>query len=406
MRKNQQRFFAMTVELPPLPVDCSDFVALRRAGMPYVDKTALVCELARHPWNFLLLRPRGFGKSLLVSTLESLFRDGLEHFRGLAAEKLWTDKTCRVVRLDFAELSDFSDAEEFRARFEQRLADLCGEVGFRSPERFSLLGEFALWLDSQEPLSLVLLIDNYDAPLLRCLDRPDVFDGVRRVMSQFFAVLKSRGGGLRFLLLTGIFNFTHTRFFPSLNYLLDISYDSCYAHLTSFTDEELEENFGPYLDRATETRGITRGELAAMLRAHCGGYSFDAVKDSPRVHCPRSALQFLAQSDTTLQGTPFECGVPASAYRDLESWFPSSPLDRDETMLYPRLPLDAPWEGEEAEGISLLVRSGCLTIQSPAEGFVQLGFPNENAAAFTRKLLVEEAARRREDSGVPKSEGK
>ena len=253
---------------------------------------------------------------------------------------------------------------------------------------------------------MVLLIDNYDAPLLRCLDRPDVFDGVRRVMSQFFAVLKSRGGGLRFLLLTGIFNFTHTRFFPSLNYLLDISYDSCYAHLTGFTDEELEENFGPYLDRATETRGITRGELAAMLRAHCGGYSFDAVKDSPRVHCPRSVLQFLAQSDTTLQGTPFECGVPASAYRDLESWFPASPLDRDETMLYPRLPLDAPWEGEEAEGISLLVRSGCLTIQSPAEGFVQLGFPNENAAAFTRKLLVEEAARRREDSGVPKSEGK
>ncbi len=151
---------------------------------------------------------------------------------------------------------------------------------------------------------------------------------------------------------------------------------------------------------------MTRGDLAATLRAHCGGYSFDAVKDSPRVHCPRSVLRFLAQSDATLQDSPFEGGVPASAYRDLESWFPSSPLDRDETILYPRLHLDAPWEGEEAEGISLLARSGCLTIQSSAEGFVSLGFPNEDAAAFTKRLLSEEIAGRGEDSGVAQSEDK
>lgn len=383
----------MIKNLPPLSVDCSDFIALRRAGMPYVDKTEFVYEIAKHPYKYLFLRPRGFGKSLLVSTLETLFRDGLEHFRGLAIERLWTEKTYRVVRFDFSEFSGFSDDEDFRVRFEQRLVDLCGKVGFRPTGRFDILMEFACWLGSLDILSLALLIDNYDAPLIECLERPEVFEGVRRTMSQFFAILKSRDGGLRFLFLTGVFKFTHTRFFPALNNLQDISYGPYHAHLTGFTDEEILENFGPYLDRAAETRGMTRGDLAAMLRARCGGYSFDFVEDSPRVHCPKSVLQLLARPDAAISDRPFDCGVPSSAYSDLKSCFPSSSVGRDETLFYPFLHLQTPWEGRETEGISLLARTGCLTIQSPAEGIVRLGFPNDDAASFTQRLLAEEVAR-------------
>lgn len=101
----------------PLPLWLSDFVALRKAGRIYVDKTEPIARLARIEGGFFLARPRRFGKSVLISTLETLFRDGLEHFQGLYIEKAWKDKTYRVVRMDFSEIAEVDDAEIFRAKF-------------------------------------------------------------------------------------------------------------------------------------------------------------------------------------------------------------------------------------------------------------------------------------------------
>lgn len=115
---------------------CTDFEAIRKAGAPYIDKTALLYQLARPSFKFFFARPRGFGKTLLVSTLASLFEHGLEYFKGLAIESLWTDeRTYRVIRLDFSELTHFQTREEFDELFEQHLVERFGRAGFKRDER-------------------------------------------------------------------------------------------------------------------------------------------------------------------------------------------------------------------------------------------------------------------------------
>lgn len=103
--------------LQALPIGSSDFSTLRENNEIYVDKTALMFQLAKSRGKIFLARPRRFGKSLLISTFDSLFRDGLKHFRGLEIEKLWTDKTYPVVRLDFSEIKEVKTAEDFKKTF-------------------------------------------------------------------------------------------------------------------------------------------------------------------------------------------------------------------------------------------------------------------------------------------------
>lgn len=106
----------------PLPLGRSDFAGLRLSGAVYVDKTESVFALCRDRRSILLTRPRQFGKSLLVTTFESLFRHGLRDFQGLAIEKLWTDKTYDVLRLDFSEMKEFSDGRELREKFVENIS--------------------------------------------------------------------------------------------------------------------------------------------------------------------------------------------------------------------------------------------------------------------------------------------
>lgn len=194
----------MTVLLPHLPLGQSDYFHLRRSGSVYVDKTELVCELASSFVPVLLIRPRGFGKSLLVSTLESLFRYGLRDFRGLAIEKLWKDRTYNVVRLDFSDCKQFADEEEFRETFSGILLAAFAEVGFRrTDDSMDLNFQISAWMSELERGSLVVLIDEYDAPLTACWNDVELFKAVRGHMSDFFATLKSEAGCLRFLFLTG-----------------------------------------------------------------------------------------------------------------------------------------------------------------------------------------------------------
>lgn len=194
----------MTTFPPSLPLGESDFARLRQSGAVYVDKTELVCELASSFAPAPLIRPRGFGKTLLVSTLESLFKYGLRDFQGLAIEKFWKDRTYDVVRLDFSDCTQFANEEEFRAIFHGTLLTAFAKVGFRrTDESMELIFQISAWMSALERGSLVILIDKYDAPLTACWNDVELFKAVRGHMSDFFATLKSEAGCLRFLFLTG-----------------------------------------------------------------------------------------------------------------------------------------------------------------------------------------------------------
>lgn len=178
-------------ELQQLPVSNPSFSSLRKDNQLYVDKTALIYELARYGnRQYLFTRPRRFGKTLLLSTLESLFRDGLKMFHGLAIEKLWQDRgTYKVLHLDFSmTLSDSPESFEKSAEtMFLRAAEDCGLI-----ERSSLQHDFSGLADAVDAVcrksqdtSLVLLIDEYDSPLSANLNNPDVFESITSRMRSF-----------------------------------------------------------------------------------------------------------------------------------------------------------------------------------------------------------------------------
>ena len=212
--------------LQKLPLGKSDFSMIRKRGAVYVDKTDLVYRLATgNSERIFLARPRRFGKSMLVSTFESLFKFGIRDFQGLAIEKLWNEKTYNVVHLDFSGIKAFSSCEIFKEKFYEKLRYSFEPAGFQyDASGGSVIGQLSAWMQRGiEDDSFVLLIDEYDAPLTACLDRPLLFEAVQAEMSDFFAELKSNDRCLRFLFLTGITKFSSTGIFSGFNNLKDIT---------------------------------------------------------------------------------------------------------------------------------------------------------------------------------------
>ena len=153
----------MTVDTNKLPLANSDFIGLRSQGKVYVDKTRMICELAKSDAPIFLSRPRRFGKSLLVSTFSSLFSRGLEDFKGLEIEKLWKEeKTYSVMRIDFPEINK-TNAQEFLADFARAIKEVTEGYGMKTKaKKFgSVLSAFRSWLRKEPSSKYVLLIDEY-----------------------------------------------------------------------------------------------------------------------------------------------------------------------------------------------------------------------------------------------------
>ena len=245
----------------------------------------MIAEIARHPGGVFLSRPRRFGKSLLVSTFESLFKFGLRDFRGLAIEKLWADKTYDVIRLDFSNIKEFSNIDDFAEQFHTLVLSKFSALGFRPKDMSRGFTDLGNWLSDLPKLSLVLLIDEYDAPLTACMDDAELFAQVRSEMRKFFAPLKSNAGSLRFLFLTGITKFSSTSIFSEFNNLDDITLSPRYGTLLGYTEEEIRRDFARHLRRAAKIRALTEDELMDRLRAHYHGFCFD-MHASTHVYCP------------------------------------------------------------------------------------------------------------------------
>ena len=289
--------------LKRLPLGTSDFRTLRTCGELYVDKTASICRLARERGKFLLVRPGRFGKSLLVSTFESLFSNGVKAFRGLAIEALWHDKTYPVVWLDFSGLKSFESRSQFSADLRSLLQAAFLPLGFQfqpTIDTLNFIDQLKLWLASQPPNSLVILIDEYDAPLTAHLDDSPVFECIRDCLEKFYAALKEYEGRLRFFFMTGITKFSSTSIFSAFNNLQDISLDPLYGNILGYTDEEVRTAFGPYLTRAAEALGMPLETLLSKLKDHYDGFSFDE-EAKHHVYCPWSVLNFLSRPDHGFQ---------------------------------------------------------------------------------------------------------
>ena len=263
-------------QIRKLPIGIQTFDKLREGGFLYVDKTAMIYQIASTSTPYFLSRPRRFGKSLLLSTFEAYFQVRKDLFQGLAIEKLekeWEEYPVLHLDLNARKYETAADLTAMLNQYLEKWELLYGqEKKDRSPEeRFAYVIERACTLTGKQ---VVVLIDEYDKPLLQAVLDENLLDEYRKILKAFYGVLKSADRYLRFVFLTGVTKFAQVSVFSDLNQLNDISMKSPYAALCGITKEELLKTFLPELERLAKRRGISLQEVIDLMERQYDGYHF------------------------------------------------------------------------------------------------------------------------------------
>ncbi len=363
-----------------LPLGTSDFGALRRAGQVCVDKTALIHELASGRRKYFLSRPGRFGKSLLVSALASLFREGLRDFRGLAIESLWKDEgRYRVLAFDFSCLRVFSSFEDFCSIFDQYLTDFMLREGLELPAGMKAAGlrGFTNWLALQPVDSTVILVDDCDAPLTAARNDPELLERVAVRLSSFYETVKSLDGAVRFFFMTGVTRFIGAGIFSGFNNVTDITLHPRYGALLGFTPEEAGRYFSAHLDRAAQALGLGREELIEELERRFGGFCFDR-RASVRVLAPWPLLRFLEDPGRKLTEDGFDDLCPKSC----------APMDPERFAAPKSIALRALGFAADSD-VGRLVEAGCLAVRRVVGTTAYLDYPNAEVRKALAKRCLE-----------------
>jgi hypothetical protein len=363
---------------PKYPVGIPSFSDIREGNYLYVDKTDLVYKLTQSFKNVFLSRPRRFGKSLFVSTLQAYFEGRKELFAGLAMERLETEWTRHpVLRFDFGGLKT-KDAGELEASLRVMLKKYEAIYGADADEttvglRFAGIIHRAYEQTSQR---VVLLIDEYDVPMLHVLQKPDLIEQVREVMHEFYSQIKPCGDYLCFVFLTGISTFSQLGMFSELNNLVNITDMNDYAAICGITLPELKDNFQYGIHQLATECGCTDEEMQERLREQYDGYHFtDKMVD---VFNPFSLLNAMAAG--RLGDYWFRTGTPTFVIDMLRArkgqWtFDIEEIDGTEPMALSRFSTPL----EQARGpLPFLYQAGYLTIKEYLKEDNQyvLGVPN------------------------------
>ena len=368
-----------------LPIGLQDFEKLITGDFLYVDKTAYVHSLVNGSGLYFLSRPRRFGKSMLLSTIEALFRGKQELFEGLYIANRWDWKPQPVVRLDFLGI-DSRTTESLARSLIRRLDEQARAYGLTlhaedCTERFR---ELILGLAEQG--QVVVLIDEYDKPILDHITDVEVANRNKAFLGTFYAVLKSVEEYLAFLLITGVSKFTRISLFSELNNLKDITLHPDYAGIAGWTQVEVVRDLAPYLD--TEIDGLRGQALLDRMKLWYNGYSWDG---KTRVYNPVSLLNLLDQKQFGYFW--FATGTPKFLIKLLREGKLSIP--EIEHLEINAFSMEG-FEPEKIDPASLLFQTGYLTIKSITKtdmGQVySMVYPNQEVRqAFLSHLLADYA---------------
>ena len=268
------------------PIGIQTFEEIIKNDMVYVDKTEYVYRMANAGKYFFLSRPRRFGKSLLTSTFKSYFEGKKELFKGLAIEKLEKDWTEHPVLHFSMAGGKHMEKEQLERYLGQRLNEQEETWGINNPavdtnDRLIALIKTAY---NKTGRQVVVLIDEYDAPLLDVVHEDEKLPVLRNVMRNFYSPLKDCEPYLRFVFLTGITKFSQMSIFSELNNISNISMDDDYAGICGITMEELTTQMSADVDALAEKLDMTREETLNKLREYYDGYHF--ADKSPDVFNP------------------------------------------------------------------------------------------------------------------------
>ncbi|MCE8549540.1 ATP-binding protein [Bacteroides fragilis] len=262
--------------LRKLPIGIQTFEKLRRGDYLYVDKTDFVWKIASTSTPYFLSRPRRFGKSLLLSTFEAYFEGKRELFEGLAIagmEKEW--KRYPVLHLDL-NAEKYDSTRALTEILSRQLTQWELKYG-KGVDEETLAGRFSGVIrraSEQAGCGVVVLVDEYDKPLLQALGDNALLDDYRKTLKAFYGVLKSSDRYLRFVFLTGVTKFAQVSVFSDLNQLNDISLDFAYATICGITKEELLTTFIPELERQAVANDMTLEEAIETMTRKYDGYHF------------------------------------------------------------------------------------------------------------------------------------
>ena len=375
-------------EIMNYPIGIQTFEKIRNNDFAYVDKTALVYRLAKKGTCYFLSRPRRFGKSLLLSTLKAYFQGKKELFDGLAIaqlEKEW--KQYPVLHLDL-NVKNYQTAESLFAVLTRHLELWEAEYGDRHRDD-SVEDRFYHCIVNAAQQSpegkVVILIDEYDKPLLEAIGNPGLQEEYRKTLKAFYSNIKSCDEYIRFAFLTGVTKFSHLSIFSGLNNLNDITLDENYAALCGFTQKEMETAFDEGIDEFAAKLGISRGELLDRLKKRYDGYCFSSDL-SVKVYNPFSLI--CAMEKLRLDGFWFATGTPnflAEVVKQTD--FPLDRLTAEEQTAEALDAIDTMYDNP----IPLFFQSGYLTIKGydPELTTYRLGFPNtEVEQGFARFMAT------------------
>lgn len=356
------------------PIGIQDFVKLRQGGFAYVDKTKFVYKLADEGSYYFLSRPRRFGKSLFLSTLEAYFLGRKELFEGLAIydmEKEWKSHPIFYIDLNTANFRDENSLYEVLNSHVSVWEEKYGAREYETTLALRFKGVIARAAE-KEGRGVVILIDEYDKPILQTLRNQELQEKHRSLLKSFYSVLKTQDRYIRFAFITGVTKFGKVSVFSDLNNLMDISMDQRYISICGMTQNELLYNFREGIEQLGEAYGDTEEETLNKLKVRYDGYHFE--EDTVGIYNPFSVLNTLAK--LRYKDYWFETGTPTFLV-DLLKMHNYRLLDITREKVSGDVINSV--DSMSTNPIPVIYQSGYLTIKGYDERFkkYRLGFPNK-----------------------------
>ena len=361
------------------------FSRIRRESYVYVDKTDLVWQMAHYATYVFLSRPRRFGKSLLTSTLESYFRGERELFEGLKIMELEQEwKQYPVLHLDLSGAKHLAPAQ-IKQELENILAPYEKVYGENPKETTPgmRLGGLIDRAFEQTGCQVVVIIDEYDAPLLDVLHEDATLKEVREVMQEFYQRLKMQEAKIKFCFITGITKFSQLSVFSTINNLKNVTLLPRFSSICGITEQEVKDVFPEDIKAMADTLGFTDDEMFQRIKLRYDGYHFSEISED--IYNPYSLLN--AFGDQKLDNYWFASGTPTFLIRQMQH-FKTDIMSLDK-LVVPASAFDQPTENMQ-NALPLLYQSGYLTIKDydrEIEAYT-LSIPNQEVRIGYAKGLL------------------
>lgn len=384
--------------MKPIYTSGTNFEKIIKEGCVYVDKTESLYNLISSPENYYFLsRPRRFGKSMTLQTFKAIFKGKKELFKDLyiGKETDYDFKKFPVLYIDFGKC-DYHRAAKVKEWIKKQIVALLDnntpiEKDASVSDCLSVLFSSL----SKKNKTLVILIDEYDRPIVDNIDDEKECEAIKRVLKDFYTVLKANSEYLRFVFITGVSKFAKVGVFSGMNNLLNISLNRKYASIVGFTKEEVLTNFADYIEKGIKDLGVTREEYLSLIKAHYDGYHFSLESDESVYNPVSIGLFFTEGEGVNFKNYWIETGTTEllmkmakendfSILTDTEM-----KIDFDSVSEYD---VAALINNPTSEAILyFMYQTGYLTLKGKDEdGFCILDFPNnEVRSSFLKKLVKE-----------------